>query len=183
MFHANTRRLIGDWQELKADRLAPARTDIQPADFREILTQLFILGGDGPAADTFRLAGGLLFDLHARELRGLSFLGLWPYPDRSAVAKALADARANGRPVILEASAWTAEGYEASLEIVLAPLADAHGAIDRVLGLYQPTSSLRGLLGRPVVDLTLHAVKGPAGAVEPRPSRLRLAAVDGERLA
>lgn len=183
MFHANTRRLIDDWQELKADRLAPARADIRPADFRSVLTQLFILGGDGPAGDTFRLAGGLLFDLHARELRGASFLGLWPYPDRSAVAEALRNARLAGRPVILEASAWTAEGYEARLEIVLAPLADAEGAIDRVLGLYQPTSSLRGLLGRPITELTLNGIKTPAGAPETRASRLRLAAIDGERLA
>jgi hypothetical protein len=180
MLHANTRRLIDDWTGLRADRLAPARADIAPAAFRDILPQLFILGGEAPCVDRFRLAGGLLVELHGRELRGASFLALWPFPDRSTVADALDKARA-GRPVVLEAAGWTAEGWEMGLELTLAPLSGPGGDIDRVLGLYQPVSSTRGLFGHPVQELTLRSVRVEAGAATPR--RLRLAAVDGERLA
>lgn len=176
-FHSNTRRLISDWQELKADRVAPARSDIAPEAFRDILPQLFILGCRGPDADRFRLAGGLLFDLHGRELRGSSFLALWAGPDREDAAETLTKARANAAPAVIEASAWTDHGHVASLEIVLAPLVGPTGEIDRVMGLYQPTSSLRRLLGQPVSHLTLRAAR-----LGQRRPQLRLAAIDGERI-
>lgn len=180
MFHANTRRLIEDWRELRADRLAPTRAAITPEGFRGVLTQLFILGAEGQTNDRFRLAGGLLVDLHDRELRGSSFLSLWPFPDRTTVAEALEEARRTGVPAVLEASAWTADGCEVGLEIVLAPLIGPSGALDRVLGLYQPTSGVRGLHGRPIQELTLRCVEVMSERVE-RP-KLRLAALDGERL-
>ena len=187
MFHANTQRLIEDWRACRGARLAPDRADISPADFREILPQLFILGREGAGMEAFRLAGGLLVDLHDRDLRGVPFLSLWPHPDREMVSDAMDGTRRTGVPAVLDASAWTAEGYEARLEIVIAPLVGPSGEIDRVLGLYQPTSSVRRLMGRPVHELTLREVK-LAGQVytgedapRPRP-RLRLAAYNGERL-
>jgi hypothetical protein len=192
MFHANTQRLIEDWRACRGARFAPDRADISPVEFREILPQLFILGREAPGVEAFRLAGGLLVDLHDRDLRGVSFLSLWPQPDRDMVAQAMDEAHRTGVPTVLEASAWTGEGYEVRLEIVLAPLVGPSGQVDRVLGLYQPTSSVRRLMGQPVLELTLREVK-PAGQVAPsspgerspvraeRP-RLRLATLDGERL-
>lgn len=184
MFHANTRRLIEDWSARRGDRLVPSRADISPDEFRDFLPQLFILGREG--AEAFRLAGGLLVDLHDRDLRGVSFLSLWPYPDRTMVAEAMDEARATGVPAVLEASAWTSEGCEVGLEIVLAPLVGPSGQVDRVLGLYQPTSGLRRLLGQPVKELTLREITLPARSASPpaapqRPA-LRLAAVDGRRV-
>ena len=185
MFHANTQRLIEDWRACRRDAgLAPRRADISPADFRDILPQLFILGREGLGAEAFRLAGGLLADLHDRDLRGVPFLSLWPHPDRELVADAMDSARRSGVPAVLDASAWAGAGYEVRLEIVIAPLIGPSGQVDRVLGLYQPTSSLRRLMGQPVQELTLHEVKlaGAADAPRARP-RLRLAALNGERLA
>lgn len=192
MFHANTQRLIEDWRACRGARFAPDRADISPAEFREVLPQMFILGREGAGPEAFRLAGGLLVDLHDRDLRGVSFLSLWPQPDRGIVAEAMDQARRTGAPTVLEASAWSGEGYEVRLEIVLAPLVGPSGEVDRVLGLYQPTSSVRRLMGQPVLELTLRDVK-PAGqtapaSAEPRREaraerpRLRLAAVDGQLL-
>jgi hypothetical protein len=184
MFHANTQRLIEDWRACRRDvGTAPLRADISPADFRDILPQLFILGREGPGAEAFRLAGGLLADLHDRDLRGVPFLSLWPHPDREVVADAMDSARRSGVPAVLDASAWSGDGHEVRLEIVIAPLIGPSGKPDRVLGLYQPTSSLRRLMGQPVQELTLHEVKlaGP-GETRPPRARLRLATLNGERL-
>ncbi len=192
MFHANTQRLIADWRACRGARFAPDRADISPAEFREILPQMFILGREGPGSEAFRLAGGLLVDLHDRDLRGVTFLSLWPHADRAIVAEAMDQARRTGVPAVLEASAWTDEGNDASLEIVLAPLVGPSGEIDRVLGLYQPTTSIRRLRGQPVVELTLRDVKAAhapgAARIEPRPQppaprpHLRLASIDGALL-
>jgi hypothetical protein len=179
MFHSNTQRVIEDWTARRGDRPAPARADISPQDFRELLPQLFILGRDGPEPEPFRLAGGLLADLHGRDLRGLSFWSLWLPSDRERAREALDQARRSGAPVVLDAAGWTAEGDLARIEMVLAPLTGPEGALDRVFGLYQPTTSLRRLLGRPIQALTLEGVR-LAGA--PRRPHLRLAALDGVRL-
>jgi len=184
MFHANTQRLIEDWRIRRGDRLAPARADISPSDFREVLPQLFILSCEDSGSEAFRLAGGLLVDLHDRDLRGVSFLSLWPYPDRTMVGEALDAARRDGTPAVLDASAWTADGCEARLEILLAPLTDADGVVHRVLGLYQPTSSVRRLMGQPVQELSLHEVKaaGQGPQLAQRGPSLRLVVLNGERL-
>ena len=58
-------------------------------------------------------------------------------------------------------------------------LTGPEGALDRVFGLYQPTTSLRRLMGRPIQALTLEGVR-LAGA--PRRPHLRLVALDGVRL-
>jgi hypothetical protein len=183
MFHSNTQRVIEDWNARRGDRAAPARIDISPAAYRELLPQVFLLGMGLGGTEPFRLAGGLLDDLHGRDLRGVCFFTLWMASDRQAVQEALTQARTTGVPVVLAASAWTAEGDEASLEIVLAPLTGPTGELDRVLGLYQPTSSLRRLRDRPLVALTLTEVQAADTALAPPPRpRLRLIALDGERL-
>lgn len=186
-FHSNTQRVIEDWNARRGDRAAPARADISPAAYRELLPQVFMLGRDEAGAELFRLSGGLLADLHARDLRGVDFFSLWMAGDRPQVHEALDQARRDGAPVVLSASGWTAEGDEAKLEIVLAPLLGPTGEMDRVLGLYQPTSSLRRLMGQPLAALTLNGSKAADHAfhipqpVQPRP-RLKLVALDGQRL-
>lgn len=190
MFHANTQTVIEDWNTRRGARSAPERTDISPAAFRHLLPQLFILGRDETGAEPFRLAGGLLVDLHARDLRGVCFFSLWSPADRAAVREALETARRSLAPVVLEASGWTAAGDSARLEIVLAPLVGPTGELDRVLGLYQPTSSVRRLMGAAIVALSLGEVRvaEPDSAAMPLPlpprdrRHLRLAAFNGERV-
>ncbi|HTI66252.1 MAG TPA: PAS domain-containing protein [Caulobacteraceae bacterium] len=194
MFHSNTQRVIEDWNARRGDRAAPARADISPAAYRELLPQVFLLGTEPDLSEPFRLAGGLLADLHARDLRGVCFFSLWMASDRQAVHDALALAREGGVPVVLSASGWTGKGDEAQFEIVLAPLVGPTGELDRVLGLYQPTTSLRRLHGQALVALTLNGTKvadddfhipvpvqPPIAPVRPR-AHLRLAALDGQRL-
>jgi hypothetical protein len=187
MFHSNTQRVIEDWNARRGDRSAPARADISPAAYRELLPQVFMLGSEHGGAEVFRLSGGLLADLHARDLRGVDFFSLWMAGDRQQVHDALDQARRDGTPVVLAASGWTAQGDEAKLEIVLAPLIGPSGELDRILGLYQPTSSLRRLMGQPLTALTLNGSKAAdqdfhiPQPLQDRP-RLRLVALDGERL-
>jgi hypothetical protein len=196
MFHANTRKVIDDWNARRGARRAPARADISPGAFSDLLPQLFILGSGEGMAEPFRLAGGLLVDLHDRDLRGVDFFSLWLGKDADAAREALEAARQSGSPVVIDASGWSAAGDEARLEIVLAPLMGPTGEMDRVLGLYQPTSSVRRLMGARIEALTLNEVRladpgplvaafnatAPAAPAQRDRSHLKLVVVDGERV-
>jgi hypothetical protein len=192
MFHPNTQRMIDDWTRRCGDRPAPLRTDFSPAALGGLMPQLFMLDG-ASGEDDFRLVGGLIFDLHARDLRGVPFRELWARADMLKATAALSEVRATLAPIVVSARAHTAQGYETRIEIALAPLLGTDGTVERVLGLYQPTSSLARLLGKPVEALSFRALQ-PAGASEAlwspvaapqRPARadLRVVAIDGRRVA
>lgn len=182
MFHANTARLIQEWQARRTGRALPARTDISPVQFGALLPQLFILGQEDDGAEVFRLAGGLLADLHGRELRGADFFALWSRPERGLVRAALEKARNTASPVVIAARAISEDGGEIGLEITLAPLTGAAGAADRTIGLYQPTSTVARLMGRTINVLGWRNATF-ADAPAARASHLKLVVLDGRRVA
>jgi hypothetical protein len=186
MFHANTQRLIDDWRCKRGDRRAPLRADLTPMAFGSLLPQLFMLGSED-GTERFRLSGGLLSELHGGDLRGKDFRSLWSPIDGLQVATALSAARRAGEPVVIDAGAYTAEGDETRLEILLAPLTGPSEALDRTLGLYQPTSSLSRLLGRNITCLAFRGATVASfgrfgGVVGGRPA-VRLITLDGRRVA
>jgi hypothetical protein len=179
VFHPNTQALIDHWRTLRKDAPTPAREALDPAAIAEILTQVFLLGRSGPDLP-FRLAGGLVTDLHGRGLRGEGFLDLWGAPSRTPAREAVLSAVGDREPVVVYADAAAAGGV-LGLEILLAPLSGPSGSLDRMLGLYQPLTSLAVLRGEPVGALA-HRFAVRLGGVERSRPRLRLAAVDGLRI-
>jgi hypothetical protein len=179
VFHTNTQGLIDHWRALKGGSDAPAREALDPAAIAEILTQVFLIGRN--RADLpFRLAGGLITDMHGRGLRGEGFLDLWGGPSRVAAREAALAAVDDREPVVIYADAPAAGGV-VSLEILLAPLSGPTGALDRMLGLYQPISSLSVLRCEPIGPLVHRFAVRLSAEPRVRP-QLRLAAIDGMRL-
>ena len=197
VLHQNTRLLLEEWRSRREGGRLPLRTALSPAAFGPLLPQIFVLGLDG-GAERLRLAGGLLHDLHGRELRGQEFTSLWAGMDRSRVLSALGEARRMARPVLLRAQGVTAEGAAVGLEIALCPLIGPTDLPDRTIGLYQPTSLTARLMGQPVERLHLtdvEALPDPAApalgfgfgeAAPPGPSAraaLKLVVDNGRRVA
>ncbi len=182
MFHSNTTRMIDYWTARKGESLAPARADIDPAEFSDVITHAFMIGRARVGVYPFRLAGGLLEDLHRRALLGADFMSLWAVGDRPKVQAAIESALGHGEALIAQALGRTLKGQEARLEIVLAPVADSTGRVDRMLGLYQPTSPLFRLQDEPIERLFLQTIAFARGDLE-TPAPLRIAAVDGRRIA
>ena len=89
MFHPSTERLIDYWRDKKGESALPRRADINPGDFLELLPQVFVLGREGGKLP-FRLAGGFVSDLHARDLRGQDALSLWALAHRLDAADPVA---------------------------------------------------------------------------------------------
>jgi len=176
MPHANTQRLIDEWRRQKSGESPPLRTSISPVAFGPLLPQLFLLGTERIGLEEVRLAGGLIADLHGRDLRGADFFELWSREDRPRVRMAFTMARSAAAPVLLTASATSVNGIDVALEISLAPLIGASGRADRTIGLYQPLTPVGALMGRPVSQMRLQSVE-MTGAAAPRveaPARGRL---------
>ena len=180
MFHSGTMRLIDFWSGLNAGQ-APARADFDPVGVADLLPQMFLLAREGDRL-AFRIAGEVLRDLFGRPLRGQDVFGLFPASARDMARRTALQAIRDRAPIVMIATGRTDAGAEVSLEILLAPLLDAQGAPDRLVGMIQPTSTLFALEGRPVTGLTIR-VAAPAPNARPRAPRLRLAALNGRRIA
>ena len=181
MFHASTERMIDYWTSRAQPGEAPSRAAIQPADFRQLMAQTFILGRELKGYYPFRLAGGFVSDLHRRDLRGVNALFLWAERDRLRLQTALEELRNRPEPLVATVEAVTEVGT-LPLEILFAPLTSHDGAPDRFLGLYQPLSMVARVQGQPARQLVLRSLRRPGAANEEGP-RLRLAAVDGRQVA
>jgi len=181
MLHSNTERLIDYWRQRKLDRLSPARSAIDPCDITELLPQIFILGRRAPGEFRFRLAGGLVGEMHHTDLRACDFADLWAPGDRPRLTAAMEAARRAAEPLAITAEARSDHGVSVRVEVLVAPLRAETAPIDRCLGLYQPLAPLAPLRGRPVIELGL--IRFASSDHREAAPRLRLAAIDGERIA
>jgi hypothetical protein len=182
MFHHSTERLIDYWRARQRDEAAPSRATINPGDFLDLLPQVFILGRERAGVYPVRLAGAFVSDLHGRDLRGEDSLGFWALSRRLEVKGALETARRCAEPLVIEADIRAHGAPTVGLEVMLAPLTGADGAVDRYLGFYQPVAMMQRLMGQPAFELSVRHIHGLGPANEEAP-RLRLAALDGRRIA
>jgi hypothetical protein len=182
MFHSNTELLIDYWREQKGSLRAPARASINPVDFASLLPQVFILGRVRPGQYGFRLAGGLVDDLHGGHLGGADPIKLWAPAHRASLQLALEAVCRQPEPLVIAAEGRARAGQMIKLEVVVAPLTGPKGYVDRLIGLYQPTTPTIALMGQPIESLAIRNITsaGSAGASFPR---LKLAAMNGRRIA
>ena len=101
--------------------------------------------------------------------------------ERLDLKGALEAGRRRPEPVLVRAEVKTA-GPSLPLEVLFLPLAAAPGSPERFLGLYQPLGMVARLQGLPALEIAVEKVinMGPANQESPR---LRLAALDGRRIA
>jgi len=158
MFHSNTEKLITTWRSHRLGARLPARTNLSPIDLGPLLAHVLILGRESDGDERFRLAGGLITDLHARDMRGASFYSLWSKLDRPQVAAGLARSRSGAAPLVITVDATSARHDTIGLEICLAPMIGPSGEADRTLGLYQPISAVARLKGAPIVSLRIRSI-------------------------
>jgi hypothetical protein len=182
MFHSNTELLIDYWRERKGSLRAPLRAQINPADFASLLPQVFILGRLRPNQYGFRLVGGLVDELHGGHLSATDPLRLWAPAHRAALQLALEAVRRQPEPLMIAAEGRAFGGQALSLEITLAPLTGPGGDIDRMIGLYQPTTPVAALMGQAIETLVIRNITAAGSAIAAFP-RLKLAAMNGRQIA
>ena len=126
--------LYAYWNEVRGERLAPRRFDIEPAQLGGVLSETFILECDDAKTATFRLAGTKVCDSFGREFRGTPFLELFAADDNDRLVQSMEDVRSHGSVLVMEAEARAPGHASVRFEIVLMPLVHTGTAISRLLG-------------------------------------------------
>lgn len=129
-----TQTLFKYWNEVRGERLAPRRFEIEPSRIGHILPETFVLEHTDEGAFRFRLAGTRICEQLGLELRGRELADIVDKRDRSALAGALGATTMRGGVLLLELEATSSEGRAVALEVVILPLVHTQETISRMLG-------------------------------------------------
>ncbi len=134
MKHENTRALYAYWNDLRAGRPAPYRSELDPRAIAALLESTFILEHGQAAAPRFRLAGTRLCDQFGMELRGMSALSLWHGEGRAEMRDLLKNVVTQPGVGYAACTVETRAGYLFEAEFLFLPLYSDLGVMNRILG-------------------------------------------------
>ena len=127
------------WEKLRAGRLAPYRSEIDPRQFEHALENMFILEILADHSVRVRLAGMRLCELMGMEVRGMSPQAFMMPEDRQrfeGIVHSVAE-----RPAVVECTLETVDysGKSGTAYLLLMPLRNDFGEITRILGCISDT--------------------------------------------
>jgi len=180
MDHPNTQALYRYWNELRGDRDAPSRSEIDPRRIAGALETMFIfeLLDDGQLR--FRLAGTALCEMLGMEARGLMAEAMMA-PDHGAHIADLG-ARVLGAPGVgvMRVRALDGAGTDWAGELLLLPLRSELGEMTRLMGCLsfegahrrnRPAPSLRlRCQGTRLLPVSAEEAEGAADPLGARPA-------------
>ena len=154
MKHAATQSLFAYWNELRASRAAPERTDIDPAQIRGVLADTFLLEiverGEKQAQDVLvRLSGSRVNAIFNADIRERPFFTLWADADRRDIETMVATVLDDRNAIVAGVTVGPADYVPVSAELLLLPLRHHGKTHERMLGALTPASvpSWLGLVG------------------------------------
>ena len=159
-------RIEGYWNRVRAGRIVPRRSEIDPRGLEGVLGHAFILERIAGGLARFRIAGSHMGELVGTEMRGLPISAVFGAGSREALSDALHAVFDD--PAVVRFSLASSKGFgRAALEgeLILLPLRSDLGDVSRVLG----GVVLRGAAGRTPrrFDITDQTRKGLTGYGEP----------------
>lgn len=161
-----TRTIFSYWDQLRGERAAPERGEIEPGAIRHALADTFILEvGPGYGA-SIRLAGTRLCALFGGELRGRPFDDLWAPVARAEIDRCI-EAVIDDTAGVVAGVSGQAEGERTlELEMILLPLRHRGKPHTRILGALSPAGLPAWIGLRHIEALTLAGLRmiGPAPA-------------------
>ncbi|WP_158807940.1 PAS domain-containing protein [Beijerinckia sp. L45] len=159
MKHQATNELFRYWNELRGERTAPERNEIDPGAIRHVLADTFMLDIDADQRFPFRLAGTRVNALFDAEQKGRSFLDIWTEEERRNLAGVLMTVADGACPVVAGAIASPAGQGECPFELLLLPMRHHGKTHSRILGIIKSvkTPSWLGML--PVGPLKLRSLR------------------------
>jgi len=133
MKQLTTRMLYDYWNDVRSDRLAPTRFEIEPSRISSILSETFILERTEHGGYPFRLAGTRICEQFGRELRGSDFLSLVG-SDHRIIGNSLRPVTSAGAALLLEIEAETGDSRTVRFEGLVLPLRHPANEVTRYLG-------------------------------------------------
>ncbi|WP_068085469.1 PAS domain-containing protein [Polycladidibacter stylochi] len=138
MKHGATRLLYTYWDQVRADRQAPYRSDIHPSSIKPVLGDTFIIELKKNGDYLFRLAGTRICTLYARELKGFNFLNLWNQKDNATVKTVLNAITEETAAAVITFTGKTKYNDSIQIELLLLPLKVKGEGTTRILGSLVP---------------------------------------------
>lgn len=139
------------WNRLRGSRPAPLRTEIEPADIKQLLPDTFILERDRSAEPVFRLAGTRICATYGKELRGNAFLSLWASEDQGVAGRLARHALDGAAAAVITFEGTSRDGRQNHFELLILPV-DGGREGSRALGTIQPCTRPFWLGSDPVVE-------------------------------
>lgn len=140
------------WETLRAGRLAPLRSDIDPREIKSALDYTFILESTAAGHPRVRLAGSKVCDLLGMELRGMPIRSLMEPEHREDFDVIVDQTMAVPEVVELKLLGQIAGDQMIGARMLLLPLADSKSKVKRILG----GVSLERTLPRPPIRFEIH---------------------------
>lgn len=135
MRHKSSKKIFGYWNNLRGNRPAPDRREIEPSDIRELLGETFILEIDPDFGSiSFRLAGSRLCSTYGKELKGEGFLSIWREEDNLRIRELALNVFNHMQPCVISYEGKTASGKSVECEMTLFPLLNGSENACRILG-------------------------------------------------
>lgn len=172
MRHGTTHRLYAYWNEVRGDRLAPQRFDIEPGRIGELLPETLIVEHTLNAGYRFRLAGTRISERFGGEFRGRPFLELFAAEEAAVVARNLDVMARQGAVGLFHIHSSTMDGSEVLSELILLPLIHGPDQVDRYLGAWsiEPRDAAAhgsAYLKHAILDYELIWPRGRPSAIAP----------------
>jgi hypothetical protein len=154
------------WNRLRRDRPAPRRTEIEPADIKNLLANTFIIEADARGEAVFRLAGTRLCAMFGRELKSFAFASLWTQRDQRVIARLMYGALHQNAVTVIELEATSRGGRTIALELIALPLtgsADGPRALGSIVAMEKPF----WLGADPIAECRIQSLRAVDPDVEP----------------
>src|SRR6185312_11677628 len=138
MKEAVSQSLFTYWNDLRRDRMAPKRFEIEPSCIAGFLPDTFILERIDKANTRFRLAGSRISEAFGIEFRGANIFELFDAGDGALLKSQVAMIAAQGCVGVLTIRGDNGSGLSTTFEVLLLPLTHTRNTIDRFLGSIAP---------------------------------------------
>lgn len=159
MQRENTRILFEYWNELRGNRSAPERREIEPTKIRQALSSTFILEAQDDGEFNFRLAGSHLCSSYCRELKNRSFNNLWQQKDRDAIGTLIHAVTDDCAVALVTFEATTETNNHLTYETILLPLSNNGTTQSRILGSMQAFDEPYWLGAHPVLEQRISGLR------------------------
>ncbi|MES2905422.1 MAG: PAS domain-containing protein [Pseudomonadota bacterium] len=136
--HPASLELYNYWNAQRGARTAPYRSEIEPADIRDVLSDIFILDVEGDGRYVWRLAGTRVCTVHCRELKGRNFISDWAGDNEEQMRSLLRTVVDKNLVAVVEIIGRNTRNQSIEMEMILMPLHVEGSNEKRVLGCLAP---------------------------------------------
>ena len=154
-----TRMLYEYWNDVRGDRFAPQRFEIEPSCIASILPDTFILERFDGKTSRFRLAGTRICEAFVAEFRGVNLLELFEDEDRVTLERQLSVIARQGAVGLFTIGAETEPDRAVRFEMVILPLLHTRETVDRFIGSLVPLDRHAWLGTAPLMNTKLLTVE------------------------